>query len=104
MKQNFTVRQGGLEGVEAFLSVAQHKSFRKAAAELAVSPSAVSQAVRAFGSNRTHAPLIRAGAGASMIGSCHTVPVKLSAGVRREGTEPKRLISMAAFLLVVDRS
>jgi DNA-binding transcriptional LysR family regulator len=48
MKQNFTVRQGALDGVEAFLSVAQHRSFRKAAAELGVTPSAVSQAVRAL--------------------------------------------------------
>ena len=46
MKQNFTVRQGALDGVEAFLSVAQHRSFRKAAAELGVTPSAMSQAVR----------------------------------------------------------
>lgn len=46
MKQNFTVRQGALDGVEVFLSVAQHHSFRRAAAELGVTPSAVSQAVR----------------------------------------------------------
>src|SRR5882724_5836392 len=46
MKQNFTVRQGALDGVEAFLSVAQHRSFRRAAAELRVTPSAISQAVR----------------------------------------------------------
>jgi len=46
MKQNFTVRQGALDGVEAFLSVAQHRSFRKASAELGVTPSAISQAVR----------------------------------------------------------
>jgi DNA-binding transcriptional LysR family regulator len=46
MKQNFTVRQGALDGVEAFLSVAQHRNFRRAAAELAVTPSAISQAVR----------------------------------------------------------
>jgi DNA-binding transcriptional LysR family regulator len=46
MKQNFTVRQGALDGVEAFLSVAQHRSFRRAATELGVTPSAVSQAVR----------------------------------------------------------
>src|SRR5690242_10709967 len=46
MKQDFTVRQGALDGVEAFLSVAQHRSFRRAAAELGVTPSAVSQAVR----------------------------------------------------------
>jgi DNA-binding transcriptional LysR family regulator len=48
MKQNFTVRQGALDGVEAFLKVAQHRSFRRAAAELGVTPSAVSQAVRAL--------------------------------------------------------
>ena len=46
MKRNFTVRQGALDGVEACLSVAQHRSFRRAAAELAVTPSAISQAVR----------------------------------------------------------
>ena len=46
MKQNFTVREGALDGVEAFLSVAKHRNFRKAAAELAVTPSAISQAVR----------------------------------------------------------
>src|SRR6266436_2284906 len=48
MKQNFTVRQGALDGVEAFLSVAEHRSFRRAAAELGVTPSAISQAVRAL--------------------------------------------------------
>jgi DNA-binding transcriptional LysR family regulator len=48
MKQNFTVRQGALDGVEAFLSVAQHRSFRRAAAELGVTPSAISQAIRAL--------------------------------------------------------
>jgi DNA-binding transcriptional LysR family regulator len=48
MKRNFTVRQGALDGVEAFLSVAQHRSFRRAAAELGVTPSAISQAIRAL--------------------------------------------------------
>jgi DNA-binding transcriptional LysR family regulator len=48
MKQSFTVRQGALDGVEAFLSVAQHRSFRRAAAELGVTPSAISQAMRAL--------------------------------------------------------
>ncbi|MGH8180644.1 MAG: LysR family transcriptional regulator [Steroidobacteraceae bacterium] len=46
MKQNFTVRRGALDGVEAFLGVAQHRSFRRAAAELGVTPSAISQAIR----------------------------------------------------------
>src|SRR6201995_3126787 len=46
MKQNFTVKNGALDGVEAFLSVAQHRSFRKAASELGGTPSAVSQTVR----------------------------------------------------------
>jgi len=48
MKQNFTVRQRALDGVEAFLSVARHRSFRRAADELGVTTSAVSQAVRAL--------------------------------------------------------
>ena len=48
MKHNFTVRRGALDGVETFLSVAQHRNFRKAAAELRVTPSAISQAVRAL--------------------------------------------------------
>src|SRR5258707_283723 len=48
MKQNFTVRKGALDCVEAFLSVAQRRSFRQAAAALGVTPSAISQAVRAL--------------------------------------------------------
>src|SRR5579859_1390695 len=46
MKRNFTVRRGALDGVEAFLSVARHRSFRRAAADLGVTPSALSQAIR----------------------------------------------------------
>jgi DNA-binding transcriptional LysR family regulator len=56
MKRNFTVRHGALDGVEAFLSVARHKSFRRGAADLGVTPSAVSQAVRALEA-RIGAPL-----------------------------------------------
>lgn len=48
MKHNFTVRRGAIEGVEAFLAVAQHRSFSRAAAELGVTPSAISQAIRAL--------------------------------------------------------
>src|SRR5471030_906593 len=48
MKQNFTIRHNTLDGVEAFLGIAQHRSFRRAAAELGVTPSAMSQAVRAL--------------------------------------------------------
>src|SRR5258707_14642235 len=48
MKQNFRVSRGALDGVEAFLNVAQHRSFRRAAAELGVTPSAISQTVRAL--------------------------------------------------------
>jgi DNA-binding transcriptional LysR family regulator len=59
MKQNFTVRQGALDGVEAFLRVAQHRSFRRAAAELGVTPSAISQAVRALESRVGAALFIR---------------------------------------------
>lgn len=48
MKRNFTVRRGALDGVEAFLAVAQYRSFRRAAAELGVTASAVSQSIRAL--------------------------------------------------------
>jgi DNA-binding transcriptional LysR family regulator len=48
VKQNYTVRQGALEGVEVFLAVARRQSFRRAAADLGVTPSAVSQSVRAL--------------------------------------------------------
>lgn len=41
---------------EAFLSVAEHRHFRRAVAELGVPPSAVSQAIRALES-RMGAPL-----------------------------------------------
>ena len=46
MKQNYTIRQGALEGIEAFLAVARRRSFRRAAADLGVTPSAVSQSIR----------------------------------------------------------
>lgn len=48
MKQNYTIWRGALEGVEVFLAVARHRNFRRAAADLGVTPSAVSQAVRAL--------------------------------------------------------
>lgn len=48
MKQNYTIRHGALEGVEVFLAVARRRNFRRAAADLGVTPSAVSQAVRAL--------------------------------------------------------
>jgi hypothetical protein len=50
--------------------------------------------VRAPGSKLTRAARMRAGAGASMIGSCHTVPVNQSPGIRRDGTDPAGLMSM----------
>ncbi|UVK43183.1 LysR family transcriptional regulator [Mesorhizobium sp. AR07] len=59
MKQNYTVRHGALEGVEAFLAVARHRNFRRAAAELGVTPSAVSQAVRALEARMGAAMFVR---------------------------------------------
>src|ERR1700733_5137671 len=46
MKLDYTVRRGALEGVETFLAVARGRSFRRAAAELGVTPSAASQTIR----------------------------------------------------------
>src|ERR1700759_1403261 len=48
MKRNFTIRQGALDGVAAALAVAAHRNFRKAAADLGVTPSAMSQAIRSL--------------------------------------------------------
>jgi len=59
MKKNFTVRQGALGGVEAFLTVARLRSFRRAAAALGVTPSAVSQSVRALEARVGAALLVR---------------------------------------------
>ena len=42
------MRRGALDGVEAFLAVARRRNFRRAADDLGVTPSAVSQAVRAL--------------------------------------------------------
>ena len=46
MKQNYTVSRGALDGVEAFLRVAARRSFRQAADDLGITPSAISQAIR----------------------------------------------------------
>jgi DNA-binding transcriptional LysR family regulator len=46
MKKGFTIDRDQLRGVLALLCVAEHRSFRAAAAELGISPSAVSQIVR----------------------------------------------------------
>jgi DNA-binding transcriptional LysR family regulator len=48
MKNGFTIGRGQLDGVLAFLRVAELQSFRAAAAELGVSPSAMSHVVRAL--------------------------------------------------------
>ena len=46
MKPNYTVARGALEGVEAFLRVAARRSFRQAADDLGITPSAISQTIR----------------------------------------------------------
>ncbi len=46
MKLDYTVAGGAFDGIEAFLRVAARRSFRQAADDLEISPSAVSQAIR----------------------------------------------------------
>lgn len=48
MKPSYTVPRGQLDGVEAFLRVAERRSFRAAADDLGVSPSAISQTIRSL--------------------------------------------------------
>ena len=48
MKQSYTVPRGVLEGVEAFLRVAARRSFRQAADDFGITPSAISQTIRSL--------------------------------------------------------
>lgn len=48
MKHDFAIDARELGGIPAFLLVAEHRSFRAAATELGVSPSALSQTIRAL--------------------------------------------------------
>lgn len=52
-----TLPKGALDGVEAFLRIAERRSFSAAAADLGVSPSAVSQTIRAL-EERVGVPLL----------------------------------------------
>ena len=56
MKQDLTIPHGALDGIETFLRVAERRSFSAAAADLGVSPSAISQTVKALEA-RIGAPL-----------------------------------------------
>src|SRR5688500_3237207 len=48
MKQEYIIARNQLDGVEAFLRVAERRSFRAAADDLSLSPSAISQTIRAL--------------------------------------------------------
>ena len=56
MKQDLTIPHGALDGIEAFLRVAERRSFSAAASDLGVSPSAISQTIKALEA-RIGAPL-----------------------------------------------
>lgn len=56
MKQDLTIPHGVLDGIEAFLRVAERRSFSAAAADLGVSPSAISQTIKSLEA-RVGAPL-----------------------------------------------
>jgi DNA-binding transcriptional LysR family regulator len=56
LKQDLTIPHGALDGIEAFLRVAERRSFSAAAADLGVSPSAISQTIKALEA-RVGAPL-----------------------------------------------
>ena len=48
MKPDFTITRDEIDGIPAFLRVAERRNFRAAAAELGVSPSALSQTIKAL--------------------------------------------------------
>ena len=94
MKQNYTVRHGALEGVEAFLAVAGRASFRRAAADLGVTPSAVSQAVRTLEARLGAALFTRTTRSVGLTEAAAAVPGSRRAGLhgtrrgRRGGARP----------------
>lgn len=57
MKQGKTIHQQILDGTEAFIRVAERRSFRAAASDLGISPSALSQKIRAL-EERMGVPLL----------------------------------------------
>ena len=57
MKRSYTVERGVLEGVEAFLRVAARRSFRQAADDFGITPSAISQTIRSL-EERLGVPLL----------------------------------------------
>jgi DNA-binding transcriptional LysR family regulator len=57
MKQGLSITRGALDGVEAFLRVAERRSFSAAAIDLGISASAVSQTIRAL-EERVGVPLL----------------------------------------------
>lgn len=48
MKQTYTINRNQLDGIDAFLRVAERRSFTAAAKDLGVTPSSVSQTIRAL--------------------------------------------------------
>jgi DNA-binding transcriptional LysR family regulator len=48
MQRDYTIRRNQLDGVEALLRVAERRNFRAAARDLGVTPSAISQTIRAL--------------------------------------------------------
>jgi DNA-binding transcriptional LysR family regulator len=57
VKQEYIITRNQLDGVEAFLRVAERRSFRAAADDLSLSPSAISQTIRAL-EGRVGVPLL----------------------------------------------
>ena len=97
MRQSFTVRQGALDGVQAFLSVARRRNFRKAATELGVTPSATSQAVRALEVRLGAALFVRTTRSVGLIASNALKPtLRGDRAGHAQGIEARRQVAMVA--------
>lgn len=111
MKRDFTVRQGALDGLEAFLAVAKHLSFRRAAGELGVTPSAIGQAVRSlearvgaalFTRTTRSVGLTQAGARfQARVGPAFAELVEAAAAARQLGEQPEGLLRLTVPRAVV---
>lgn len=111
MKPDYTIPRGALDGIEAFVRVAERQSFRQAAADLGVTPSAISQAIRAIEARLGIALLTRTtrSVGLTEAGAVFLEGVRpafeaivaTSEAVRAFGTEPSGLLRLTAPRSVV---
>jgi len=112
MKSDFIIGRGDLDGIAIFLRVASRRSFTAAAIDLGISPSAVSQAVRALEARlgvalltRTTRDVAPTEAGERFLAQAMPAAAQLQEAIvaaRQLGTEPSGLLRLNVPRVVLD--